>query len=46
MGYSNSTDGKDVTEKGQTSYDPDEFERVFRFKPPFARSAVKKVILR
>jgi len=32
-------------EKGNTTYDPEEFASVFGFKPPFAKSAVKRVVL-
>jgi hypothetical protein len=46
LGYVNSTEGKDPTQKGDTSYNPDEFSKAFGFNPPFARSSVKRVTLR
>lgn len=46
VGQVNSTENRDPTERGETTYDPEEFASVFGFKPPFARTSVKKVVLR
>jgi hypothetical protein len=46
MGSVNTTEDRDPTDKGETTYDPEEFASVFGFRPPFARTSVKKVTLR
>lgn len=46
VGYLNSSTGSDLSQKGKTTYDSQEFENSFGFKPAFTKSSVKKVLLR
>lgn len=46
MGYIHSNTGQDPTLKGPTTYDPQEFQDSYGFKPPFTKDAVKRAVLR
>ena len=46
VGYVESDDNVEQAKKGDTTYQPEEFVKAFGFRPPFARTAVKKATLR